>query len=325
MRRNFIFYFLFSGFSVFFLLSIFHFLFSSPVFAQSVTITASVNGVCGNGTAEWNESCDGTDLKSQTCASRGFSAGTLSCNADCAFNTSACTTSSGGSGGGGGGGGGGSPPPAPSTSATFLGRAYPKSEVTILKDGQIAASTVAGADSQFSIALSGLSGGSYIFSIYTEDNNGNRSSLVTFPVSITAGAATQISGIFISPTIAVDKTQVKRGDNLVIFGQSAPSSLITITIASDNEIFGKIIADSSGAYLYNLDTDELGMGEHLARSKASLVNLNLLSSQSSAISFTVGTVNIFAPKKKAAPKGDSNKDGKVNLIDFSILAFYWTG
>ena len=239
-----------------------------------------------------------------------------------ALRVAAAGEAAGEAAGGGGGGGSGSPAPAPSTSATFLGRAYPKSEVTILKDGQVAASTVAGADSQFNIAISGLSGGSYIFSLYSEDTNGNRSSLMTFPVSITAGAATQISGIFIAPTIAIDKTQVKQGDNLAIFGQSAPSSSITITIASENEIFGKATADSSGIYLYNLDTNELEMGEHLARSKASLANLNLLSSQSSAISFTVGTVNVLAQKKKATPKGDSNKDGKVNLVDFSIMS-YW--
>lgn len=250
-------------------------------------------------------------------------AGTSGYTNEANSTTSATSNSStGNSGGGGGGSGGGNSPPVPSTSATFLGRAYPKREVMILKDGQVAASTVAGADSQFNVALSGLSGGSYIFSLYSEDTNGNRSSLVTFPVSITAGAATQISGIFIAPTIAVDKTQVKQGDNLAIFGQSAPSSSITITIASDNEIFGKATADSSGVYLYNLDTNELEMGEHLARSKASLSNLNLLSPQSSAISFTVGTMNVLTQKKKAIPKGDSNKDGKVNLVDFSIMS-YW--
>lgn len=196
-------------------------------------------------------------------------------------------------------------------------------EVTILKDGQVAASTIAGNDSQFNASLSGLSGGSYIFSLYSEDANGNRSSLTTFPVAVTDGAATQISGIFIAPTIAVDKTQVRQGDNLAIFGQSAPSSSITISIASDNEFFGKTSSDLNGIYLYNLDTGELDMGSHLARSKATLASLNLLSPQSSAISFIVGTQNVLAPKKKATPKGDSNKDGKVNLIDFSIMSYWY--
>ena len=51
-------------------------------------------GVCGNGTAESGEACDGLDLKSQTCASigQGYTGGTLACAADCmTFVTSGCT------------------------------------------------------------------------------------------------------------------------------------------------------------------------------------------------------------------------------------------
>ncbi len=222
------------------------------------------------------------------------------------------------SGGGGGGGGGYFPP---STSATFTGRAYPNSEVTVLKDGQVIASTIAGSDSLFSVSVSGLSGGNYIFSIYSEDLNGNRSSLLTFPVSVTAGAATQISGIFIAPTIAVDKTQVKQGDNLAIFGQTSPASQVTITVASDDEIFKQVPADKNGVYLYNLDTSVLDMGDHAARAKASL--LDALSPQSSAVGFIVGTKTVLAVKNQKTLKGDSNNDGRVNLIDFSVMAYWY--
>jgi len=105
----------------------------------------------------------------------------------------------------GGGGGGGSY--TPQTQVIFSGRAYPKSNITLLKDAQVAATTVAGADANFQITLSGLSSGNYIFSIYSEDNKGNRSSLLTFPVGVTSGATTNIGGIFIAPTIAVDKAR----------------------------------------------------------------------------------------------------------------------
>ena len=49
------------------------------------------------------------------------------------------------------------------TSIIFDGRAYPKSAVTLLKDAQIAATTVAGADANFQMTLAGLSAGNYIF------------------------------------------------------------------------------------------------------------------------------------------------------------------
>ena len=96
--------------------------------------------------------------------------------------------------------------------------------VTLLKDAQIAATTIAGTDAKFQINISNLSGGNYIFSVYSEDKKGLRSSLLTFPVSVTSGATTNISGIFIAPTIATDKSDVRRGDNIAIFGQSIPSS-----------------------------------------------------------------------------------------------------
>lgn len=254
-----------------------------------------------------------------------------------------------------GGGGSSYTPPPIVTQAVFYGRAYPKSAVTLLKDAQIAAATVAGADASFQITVSGLAGGNYIFSVYSEDNKGNRSSLLTFPVSVTAGAATQVSGIFIAPTIALDKKEVKRGDDITIFGQSAGQADITISVNSEDEFFGKTIADKNGVYLYNFDTTVLDYGAHVTKSKASIGN-QLVSNWSFLVSFKVGAKTVLVkPPEKAAPKKedvnndnrvnlidfsivayyykrpsppasvDLNKDGKVNLVDFSILAFYWTG
>jgi hypothetical protein len=56
-----------------------------------VDFLAGGNPVCGNNVKEVGESCDGTDLGGQTCASQGFTSGSLSCNATCsAFNVSNC-------------------------------------------------------------------------------------------------------------------------------------------------------------------------------------------------------------------------------------------
>jgi aqualysin 1 len=47
--------------------------------------------VCGNGTIEYPESCDGTNLGGNDCVSQGFDQGTLSCNASCSFDFSGCS------------------------------------------------------------------------------------------------------------------------------------------------------------------------------------------------------------------------------------------
>ena len=47
--------------------------------------------VCGNGVIEAGEQCDGVNLNEQTCVTKGFGGGTLSCTATCQFDTSGCT------------------------------------------------------------------------------------------------------------------------------------------------------------------------------------------------------------------------------------------
>jgi len=48
---------------------------------------------CGNNIVETPEVCDGTDLNSQNCVTRGFTGGVLACNPTCtAFDTSGCFT-----------------------------------------------------------------------------------------------------------------------------------------------------------------------------------------------------------------------------------------
>lgn len=60
---------------------------------------------CGNGTAEGDEQCDGTDLKGMTCATLGMGSASamLKCNMRCTFDTLMCfaggmSSASGGTG-----------------------------------------------------------------------------------------------------------------------------------------------------------------------------------------------------------------------------------
>ena len=67
------------------------------------------DAICGNGKAEGDELCDGTDLRGETCSSVGdgmYTEGTLSCTRTCTFNLSKCTGGDSGLEGMDGGGGG---------------------------------------------------------------------------------------------------------------------------------------------------------------------------------------------------------------------------
>ncbi len=229
--------------------------------------------------------------------------------------TTTTTTTIGGGGGGGGGG-----VPSQTGQVIFTGRAYPESRVTLLKDAQIVAKTVSGADSNFEITLTNVTAGSYIFSVYSEDNKDNRSSLLTFPLTLSDGVIIKVTGIFLSPTIDVDKLEVKKGEVVKIFGQSIPNSDITIIINSDEEIYGKTKTDKIGAYLYNLDTVEVDIGDHLAKSRTTLEEE--ISSLSKTVGFKVGTKTVFKTTEKC-PRADLNADCRVNIIDFSIAAYWY--
>ena len=221
-------------------------------------------------------------------------------------------------GGGGGGGGGGILTP---TSVAFSGRAYPLSKVTVLRDGVVAITTIAGPDARFNVTLDGLNGGNYTFSVYSEDAQGRRSSPFSFPLYLTDGATTTVSGILITPTIDVDKTEVKLGDNISIFGIAAPQSAITISVHSPVERFFQTTTDENGAYLYTLDTSPLELGGHNAKSKALL--LGTASEYGTNASFTVGDKNVNKDKNVCGRRGDMNQDCKVNIVDFSILAYWY--
>lgn len=293
---------------------------------DGVTLTVTVSeysAVCSNNIVDAGEQCDGLALGGATCVSQGFSSGSLSCNSNCTFNTSSCVSAAAAPLGGGGGGGSIVTSSVGNSTVVFSGRAYPKSTVTLLKDAQVAASTIAGPDSNFVITLNNLSAGNFIFSIYAEDKDGQRSSLFSFTVSVTANVTTNVTGIFIAPTIGIDKSEVKRGEDITFFGQSLPNAKILITVNSDEAIFTEAVTSKDGVYLRQFDTTPLEFGSHSVKSK-SVSSDGAISPFSAVAGFVVGTKNVAAPKPvKKVLKGDSNGDSKVNLVDFSIVAYWY--
>jgi hypothetical protein len=207
----------------------------------------------------------------------------------------------------------------------FKGIAYPSSIVTLLKNGVILVELPANPNGTFEIKVKDLPSGTYSFAIRAEDGQHNRSALDLYTVYVTPGVSTVVDGIFIPPTITTDKVEVKQGDPIIISGNSAPSALLTISIHSGADLLKKIASNTSGFWSYKLDSSELDLGEHETRAKASTgTNLSLFSD---TIKFIVGTKNrqrtasskIVSSNKKC----DINNDGRVNLLDFSIMAFWY--
>jgi len=228
-----------------------------------------------------------------------------------------------GGGGGGGGAGGFDIISNLANEVFFKGIAYPKSKVSLLKDAQIVATTVAGEDARFEIRISGITSGSHNFGVIAEDQQGNKSTIHQFNFILTSGVTTVVSGIFIAPTIQVDKLEVSKGEPISILGQSIPNATISIIVNSEKQIIQKAKSDKYGAWLYKLDTSVLEFGDHSA--KANAATEEDISTFSKSVGFKVGTKNILTPKteKPEVSKVDSNGDGKINLIDFSVMAYWY--
>jgi hypothetical protein len=300
---------IFSIYSLFFIF----FKFSLTPAQAGVSVTAHISAICGNNIKEEGEQCDGSDLGGQTCTSLGYSGGTLSCYSNCTFNTSNCFFS-------GGGGGGGAPPPPPPTQTMVVlqGKAYPLAKITILKDGEVGQITNADINANFKAEIKNISGGVWNFSLWAEDSKGRRSITISFAVTILEGKITTISNIFIPPTIELEKTRLAKGEELNIFGQSAPESQISIHVESSQEIIKTTMAKRTGDWDYSLDTSPLEEGMHTTRAKAESPE-GLKSAFSSVLAFFVGKYKVG----EICPRADFNKDGKTNLIDFSILLYWW--
>ncbi|KKU47565.1 hypothetical protein A3H10_02095 [Candidatus Uhrbacteria bacterium RIFCSPLOWO2_12_FULL_46_10] len=253
------------------------------------------------------------------------------------------------SGGGGGGGGSTVIVPSPTDIATFVmkGKAYPKAIITILRNGAVTKTLIAGNDGLFEATISGLPAGLQTFGVYAQDTEGKKSVTLSFTLSLLANMTTTLEGLIIPVTIEISSPVVNQGNPLFIYGQSFPESNISLFIQS-KEVVKTTATKPSGNWRYELDTAPLDLGDHAVRAKA-----QALTGEQSEFSETKffrvipkgahGTpgscpadlnddnrvditdlsillYNWGTPKNTRA---DYNKDGRVDIVDFSILLYYW--
>lgn len=216
--------------------------------------------------------------------------------------------------GGGGGGGGESPISSIKlTKVIFEGKAYPNAFVTVLKNGKVAATVTAGLSGNFSLNLNGISAGMYNFGIFGEDAENRKSVTLGFTINVLEGMTTTVSGIFLSPTISLSGSAVKKGSSIDIFGQAYPESEVNVFVSSPQTFTAKTTASATGKWSQSFDTSVLELGNHTTRAKA-LYGEGQQSAFSEDMSFTV---------IEGCRGSDFNFDDKIDLIDFSILLYYW--
>ena len=210
------------------------------------------------------------------------------------------------------------------TTVNFSGQAYPFAKITLLKNGYIASSVVADSNGFFNTALTNLSPGNNFFAIYADDAAGRRSTTFSIMLFLTKGFTTTVSGIFIPPTISLSTSHILQGQSLSISGASVPLGTVALSIFSKTyatEVVKYALSMEDGTYMFALDTTSMPLGVYEIKAKT------LAGTQVSGFSSTAvfSVVDSFLPPEEivCSQKGDLNSDCKVNLIDFSILEYWY--
>ena len=244
-----------------------------------------------------------------------------------------------------GGGGGGGAPTLPAATVIFEGKAYPDAFVTILRDKTVSATVKADLKGDFSKTLTAVPAGIWNFGVFAEDTEGRKSVTISFSTNVIGGTTMKISGIFLSPTISLSAENVIRGEKLDILGQAYPKSDIEIFISSPFNFLEKTKSTEKGKWQFTLETKPLTLGIHQTKARARTSEgeesyfseeqiFKIIEGCKGADLNFDGKVNIvdfsillyfWGQKKPANVCADINHDGIVNVIDFSIMMYWWTG
>lgn len=321
--------------------------YSVPFFvgAQGFATTTLSLAVCGNLIVDAGEDCDvlgETGAYSQTIAGR-------QCNASCDFGpycgdgilqvsfneecddgnnddddfcSAECTlepagSGGGGSSGGGGGGGGGTDEDLGDTLISVSGRGYPSQTINFLLDTETVGSVQANSSGEFDFTTE-ASPGTATLGLWAEDVFDVRSLTLNNTFDVTQGAVTNLSGIILPPTLSVINQNVDPGDIVTVRGQAVPDATIELHI-NDSELVFETTSDNDGEWEIDFDTSQVAIAEHILRARSLTGSGNLIteSSFSSSLQLFVGVDG------QATTPSDLNRDGFINLIDFSILIFWW--
>jgi hypothetical protein len=245
------------------------------------------------------------------------------------------TSGSGSSGGGGGGGrgpreGSSSGGGFESTDEVFRsgdgqveisGYAFPRSRVTILVDGKQAGQVTAGSSGSYSMTLSRIARGVYTFGVYATDVNQVRSTTFSTSFTVSGARTTALSNINLTPSIRVQPDPIQSGQPATISGYTQPNAVVTLETERDKNVASRRVltatADGGGAWSISLDTSSLQNGTYKVRARSAAANPLISTGFSNYTFYGVGQ---SAQRPMSA---ELNRDGRVNLTDFSILLFWW--
>ena len=219
----------------------------------------------------------------------------------------------------GGGGGGGSS--SGDANVTYAGVTIPFSEVTVLLDGVIVATTTSDQAGAFFSEIPDVDTGTHTFAFYSYDSNSVQTDVQSVTFKIKKNQDVLLDDIFIPPTILLNKSEVARTSTIVVSVETIPLAEVYIEVHSQHILSAITNASSKGSYSYEFTVVGLDDGEHTAYAYV-LAADGSQSQQVTSNTFIIGDTDI-APTNTCLRKGDLNNDCKTEFTDFSIMLYWW--
>lgn len=229
---------------------------------------------------------------------------------------------SGPSGGGGGGGGlfmG-------TGEVTLQGLSLPGGTLVVTQDGVVVKETTVSSLGDFSQNFPQLQRGTYNWGVSVRDGGGRKSSTYTSTIYLLGKTNNIIAPIYLSPTISTASTTIPLGGNITLSGFAISLRPVQVLMNKQGDVLNaKIVsatttANGNGSWTLTLPTKDLPKGTYEIKA-SSLVTEKDRSLLSSTLYIGLGE----DPNPNFENRSDLNRDGKVNLVDFSILLFNWKG
>ncbi|MFZ6036405.1 MAG: dockerin type I repeat-containing protein [Patescibacteria group bacterium] len=210
----------------------------------------------------------------------------------------------------------------PDTIIQFSGLAYPGGTVTIRQDGIVIATPTANSSASFSSSTI-VTPGTHTYTLVGQDTQGRIGATVSYTLTFGEGTTTAVSNIFLGPTMALSIASITEAESVVVQGISVPSSTVTMYIVSTLAGGGSasqqftVTANAQGAWTRTIAGSTLSAGSHIITPRAT--SGAQTSVDGPALVLAVAAVDQCA----ASTPGDINCDGSVDIVDFSILLYFW--
>lgn len=236
----------------------------------------------------------------------------------------------------------------------FQGYGPATSKVTLLVDGNINTTVTSNNDGSFQLVLNSVPFGNYQYSLFIEDKTGEVSSAAVINASVFDSQPYIFSGIIIPPTVNASILTVQKDGTFTIQGYAVPGSVVRIEVPGLKQM-GMVTAGIDGYYQTQITAD-INAGVYAFRATATFNGITSAYSaplqilvynpedmeqapiapaqlqscidvnRDTSINLVDFSILLFWYEKNNPPENlDCNADNRVDLTDFSILMYFWTG